>query len=161
VSDPTDAAAHQWYPILLRILGQKPEAVANSWRPANNDPFSINVPIIEFPFEKWFSDYPLMTGNTTYGPGTMGGAVLSRIDDGVSTHLVARYEITDPDGVRSFKAVIQGKGDNKTGNYTLGGIVAWGWMVGADVHANFQRVAPCQFGDLKVCYRGTIKIQRQ
>jgi len=159
--DPTYALAHQWYAILLMILGQKPEALAESRRATNNDPFSLNVPVIEVAFEKWFTTYPAMTGNTSYGPGTIGGEVLSRIDDGVFTHLIARYEIIDPSGTRSFKTVIQGKANNKTGVYALNGIVAWGWMVGADVHVTFQRITPCRFGELKLCFRGTIQIQRR
>jgi len=158
--DPRYATAHQWYAILLMILGEKPGAVAASRRAANNDPFSLNVPVIEVTFEKWFTTYPAMTGNTSYGPGTIAGEVLSRIDDGVFTHLIARYEITDPSGTRSFKTVIQGKADNKTGRYGLSGIVAWGWMVGADVRVTFQRITPCQFGKLKLCFQGTIQIQR-
>lgn len=161
VSDPTYAAAHQWYPILLMILGQKNEVVAASRRAPNNDPFVLNVPVIELTFEKWFTAYPAMEGNTSYGPGTIAGEVLSRIDDGVFTHLIARYEITDPNGARSFKAVIQGKADNKTGNYALNGILAWGWMVGANVHVDFQRIAPCKFGKLKVCFQGTIQVRRE
>lgn len=160
VSDQTNGAL-QWYPVLLRILGQKPEALAENWRRANSDPFSINVPVIDITFEKWFTTYPAVTGNTAYGPGTLAGAVLSRIDDGVVTHLIARYEIADPTGARSFKTVIQGNAENKTGNYAMNGIVAWGWMAGADVHVTFQRVAPCASGDLKVCFRGIIEIQRQ
>jgi DNA-binding SARP family transcriptional activator len=159
-SDPTYAMAHQWYAILLMILAQKPEAAAASRRAANQDIFSLSVPITELTFEKWFTTYPAMTGNTSYGPGTIAGEVLSRIDDGVSTHMVARYELTDPSGAHSFKAVIQGKADNKTGMYALNGIVTWGWMLGAHVHVVFQRITPCQFGKLNVCFQGTIQIQR-
>jgi DNA-binding SARP family transcriptional activator len=121
--DPTYATAHQWYAILLMILGQKPELVEASRRAANQDLFSLRVPVTEVTFEKWFTTYPAMTGNTSYGPGTIAGEVLSRIDDGVSTHMIARYELTDPSGSHSFKAVIQGQADNKTGMYALNGIV--------------------------------------
>ncbi len=159
--DPTYALAHQWYATLLTILAQKPGALSEGRLAATDDPLSLNVPIIELTFEKWFTTYPAMTGNTSYGPGTIGGDVLSRIDDGVSTHLVARYEITDPNGTRSFKAVIQGKANNKTGVYVLNGIVAWGWMAGADVHVTFQRITPCRSGKLKLCFRGTIQLHRK
>ena len=159
--DPTYAMAHQWYAILLLILGQKPEAVVVSPRAADHDPFSLHVPVIEIAFTKWFTTYPAMAGFTSHSPGTIAGEVLSRIDDGTSTHLVARYEVTDPNGTQSFKAVIQGKGNNKTGRYDLNGIVTWGWMLGAQVHATFQRITPCEFGGRNICFQGTIQIQRR
>ena len=158
--DPTYARAHQWYAILLMILAQESEAVVASPRAAKRDPFSLSVPVIELTFTKWITTYPALAGFTSNGPGTLGGEVLSRIDDGVSTHLIARYEVTDPRGTHSFKAVIQGKADKKTGTYALHGIVTWGWMIGAHVRVTFQRIAPCQFGKLSVCFQGTIQIQR-
>jgi DNA-binding SARP family transcriptional activator len=159
-ADPTYAMAHQWYAILLMILGQRPEAVVASPRAPNPNPFSLTVPVVELTFIKWITTYPSLTGYTSYGAGTLAGQVLNRIDDGVSTHISARYEITDPGGTHSFKAVIQGKGDDKTGRYDLNGIVTWGWMIGAHVHATFLRTTPCQFGKLNVCFQGTIQIQR-
>lgn len=158
--DPTYVTPHQWYAILLMILGHKPEAVGANRRAANQDPFSLGVPVIEVTFTKWIAAYPAIAGFTSYGPGTMAGEVLSRIDDGVFTHLVVRYEVTDPSGAHSFKAVIQGKANDKTGRYDLNGIVTWGWMTGARVHVAFQRITPCQFGKLNVCFQGTIQIQR-
>jgi DNA-binding SARP family transcriptional activator len=159
-ADPTYAMAHQWYAILLMILGQRPEAVVASPRAPNPNPFSLTVPVVELTFTKWITTYPSLAGFTSYGAGTLAGQVLNRIDDGVSTHISARYEITDPGGTHSFKAVIQGKGDDKTGRYDLNGIVTWGWMIGAHVHATFLRTTPCQFGKLNVCFQGTIQIQR-
>jgi DNA-binding SARP family transcriptional activator len=159
-SDPTYAMAHQWYAILLMILSQKPEAVGASGRVATRDPFSLNVPVIEVSFTKWITTYPTMAGFTSNGAGTMAGQILSRIDDGVSTRLIARYEVTDSSGTHAFKAVTQGEANNKTGKYELNGIVTWGWMIGAHVRVNFQRITPCQFGKLNVCYQGTIQIQR-
>lgn len=158
--DPTYAKAHQWYSILLLILGQKPEVVAASRRPSNQNPFVLNVPVIEVTFTKWITTYPALAGFTSYGPGTIAGEVLSRIDDGDFTHLIARYEVTDPSGSHSFKAVIQGKANNKTGSYDLNGIVTWGWMLGAQVHVTFQRITPCEFGKRDLCFRGIIQIQR-
>jgi len=158
--DHTFATAHQWYSILLAILEQRPGAVVARRRVVNHDPFSLNVPIIEVTFTKWFTTYPALAGFTSYGPGTIAGQVLSRIDDGTSTHLIARYEITDPRGTHSFKAVIQGKANNKTGMYDLNGIVTWGWMTGAHVRVIFQRITPCTFGTINVCFQGTIQIQR-
>jgi hypothetical protein len=75
--------------------------------------------------------------------------------------LLARYEVTDPSGARSFKVVIQGKATNTTGKYELNGIVTWGWMTGAQVHVAFERIAPCRFGKLDVCFQGTIQMQRR
>ena len=158
--DPTYAMAHQWYAILLLILGQKPEAVVVSSRAADHDPFSLHVPVIEITFTKWFTTYPAVEGFTSYGPGTLAGEVLSRIDDGTVTHLVARYEITDRRGTQSFKAVIQGKND-QTGRYDMNGIITWGWMLGAQVHADFRRITPCEFGRRNLCFQGTIQIQRR
>ena len=155
-ADPTYVSAHQWYAILLMILGEQPGVVET-----RADPFSLNVPVVEVTFTKWITDYPALAGFTSYGPGTIAGAVLSRIDDGEFTHLSARYEVTDPNGDHSFKAVIQGKANNKRGSYELNGIVTWGWMVGARVRATFVRVTPCEFGKLNVCYQGIIQIQRR
>ena len=157
-ADPTYAMAHQWYAILLMILSQRPGAVAATPRAPN--PFSLTDPVVEIKFTKWMNAYPALTGNTSYGAGTLAGQVLSRIDDSVSTHISARYEITDPGGTHSFKAVIQGKGDLKTGRYDLNGIVTWGWKIGAHVHATFLRITPCKMAKLNMCFRGTIQLQR-
>jgi DNA-binding SARP family transcriptional activator len=158
-SDPTYAKAHQWYPILLMILGQKSQGVVTSARAATQNAFSLSVPVTEIKITKWITTYPALTGFTSYGPGTITGQVLNRIDDGVFTHLSARYEITDPGGTHSFKAVVQGQNDETGSRYELNGIVAWGWMIGARVHVTFQRITPCQFGKLNVCFRGIIQIQ--
>jgi len=158
--DPMYVTEHQWYAILLMILGDKPQ-VAEDLQAANRNAFSVSVPIVEITFTKWITAYPALAGFSSYGPGTIAGAVLNRIDDGVFTHLSARYEVTDPGGSRSFKAVIQGKANNNSGHYELNGIVTWGWMVGARVRASFVRITPCEFGKLNVCYRGIIQIQRR
>jgi tetratricopeptide (TPR) repeat protein len=159
--DPTYVATHQFYSILLTILGHKPEPIsATAARAVSKDPFSVNVPVIELSFTKWIDGYPALAGFTAYGQGTLGGEVLSRIDDGVNTHIVARYEVTDPAGKRSFKTVIQGEASDKTGQYELNGIVAWGWMAGAHARVTFQRITPCKFGRLNVCFQGSIQIQR-
>ena len=158
--DPTYATAHQWYAILLMILAQKPEAVMASRRAATPDPFSLHVPVVELTFTKWITTYPALGGFTSDGPGTIAGEVLSRIDDGVFTHMVARYEVSDPSGTHSFKTVLQGKATNRTGRYVLNGIVTWGWMTGAQVRATFDRITPCEFGTRNLCFQGTIQIQR-
>jgi DNA-binding SARP family transcriptional activator len=160
-ADPTDAMAHQWYAILLMILDQRLEAAVVRQPAPNPSPFSLTAPVVELTFTKWIANYPALAGYTSNGAGTLAGQVLRRIDDGVSTHISARYEITDPGGPRSFKAVIQGKGDDKTGRYDLNGIVTFGWMIGAHVHAKFLRIRPCKMAKLNECFRGTIQIQRR
>jgi DNA-binding SARP family transcriptional activator len=159
-ADPTTALEHQWYTILLMILGDKPQ-ITEDLRASQRNAFSVSVPIVEITFTKWIAAYPAMAGFTSYGPSTMVGAVLNRLDDGAFTHLSVRYEVTDPAGNHSFKAVIQGKANNDNGKYELNGIVTWGWMVGARVRASFVRVSPCEFGKLNVCFRGVIQIQRR
>ena len=119
---------------------------------------SSDIPVVEIGFTKWIDAYPAMTGFTSDGPGTLAGEILSRIDDGVATHLVARYEVTDSSGAHSFKAVIQGRAADRT-HFDLYGIVTWGWMMGSRVHVRFERVSPCRYGKLDVCFQGTISIQ--
>jgi hypothetical protein len=118
----------------------------------------------EVTFTKWYTSSPFMTGFTCYGPGTYAGQILSRSDDGVFTQLKARYEVTDPRGRHSFKAVIQGTLDDKTGKAELDGVVIEGWRIGAPVHVTFQKITPCAFAVgpsvPNVCFQGTIHIQR-
>ncbi|MDP9278955.1 MAG: hypothetical protein M3P00_05990 [Gemmatimonadota bacterium] len=159
--DPAYVTAHQWYTTLLMILGREPQAGVPSQRPVNQNPFALNAPVIEVTFTKWISTYPAFTGFTSYGPGTIVVEMLSRIDDGVFTHFSARYELTDPGGTRSFKTVVQGKMNNRSGQYDLNGIVTWGFMLGARVHATFRRITPCEFGKLNVCFQGTLQLQRE
>jgi DNA-binding SARP family transcriptional activator len=158
--NPAIATAHQWYPILMAILALRPEVPAAISQPVAADPFTLHVPIVELTFTKWIDVYPAMAGFTSNGPGTMTGAVLSRIEDGATTHMVARYEVTDPAGTHAFKTVVQGTADNASGVYHLNGIVAWGWMTGAHVHSTFRRITPCRFGTRNVCFQGTIRLQR-
>jgi DNA-binding SARP family transcriptional activator len=158
--DPAAAAADQWYPILLAILAQKPGAAPPVARTTAADPFTLHVPVAELTFTKWFDEYPAVAGFTSNGPGTLSGAVLSRIEGGGVTHLVARYEVTDPRGTHAFKTVVQGTVVDTIGVYHLYGVVAWGWMSGAKVHATFQRIAPCRFGTRNLCFQGTIQLRR-
>lgn len=115
-------------------------------------------------FTKWYTTYPAMTGFTCYGPGTYAGEILSRIPDGDFVLLKARYEITDPRGRHSFKAIIEGKLDNRTGVANLTGVVTEGWRTGTDVAVTFQRITPCAFAVGPsvpgVCFQGTIRIQK-
>ena len=70
--DPMYVTEHQWYAILLMILGDKPQ-VAEDLRAANRNAFSVNVPIVEITFTKWITAYPALAGYTSYGPGTIAG----------------------------------------------------------------------------------------
>ncbi len=114
-------------------------------------------------FTKWIvADGPFMTGFTGYGPDTFAGEVLrfTPSKNGIIVGLEARYEVTDPSGSRSFKAVIKGKQNNNTGRAVLNGVVTEGWLTGAHVHVTFQVITPCQFGTGNRCFQGTIRIQR-
>ena len=90
--------------------------------------------------------------------GSYAGEILSRtpFDNGVVVQLEARYEVTDPGGLRSFKTIIQGKSAN--GTAVLNGVVTEGWMLGAQTHVTFETITPCEFGTRNVCFRGTIRI---
>ncbi len=118
--------------------------------------------VTEFTFEKWITTYPAMTGNTSFGPGTFTGTILSRIpfDNGVIVKLEALYQFTDPSGSHSFTALIQGTENLETMTAVLNGVITEGWMIGAHVHVTFQVITPCQFGTQNVCYQGTIRIQQ-
>jgi hypothetical protein len=124
---------------------------------------STAAPHIEVTFTKWFTSFPAMTGFTGGDvAGTFAGEVLSlsRFDNGVIVQLQARYEVTDPSGSQSFKALIQGKQNNKTGTAVLNGVITEGLLTGSHVHVTFQVITPCQFGTGNVCFQGTIRIQR-
>ena len=126
------------------------------------NPSSV-APHIEVTFTKWFTTFPNMTGFTGGDvAGTFAGQVLSLnpLDNGVIVQLQARYEVTDPSGNRSFKAVIEGKQNNTTGKAVLNGVVTEGWLIGSHVHVTFQVITPCQFGTQNRCFQGTIRIQR-
>jgi hypothetical protein len=118
----------------------------------------------EVSFTKWYTTSPFMTGFTCYGPGTYAGEILSRIPDGDFVLLRARYEVTDPRGRHSFKAVIEGRLDNRTGAAVLTGVVTEGWRTGTDVSVTFQRILSCALAVGPsvpgVCFQGTIKIQK-
>ena len=121
---------------------------------------------VEIAFEKWFTTYPTMTGNTSYGAGTYAGTILKRtvFDNGVIVQLEARYIVTDPSGEgHSFTAVIAGMENLVTRSAVLNGVVTEGWMVGARVHVTFAIVAPCALAigpsARNVCFQGTIRLQ--
>ena len=129
-------------------------------------PSSPEAPVIEVAFEKWFTTYPAMTGNTSNGAGTFAGRILSRtaFDNGVIVKLEALYMVTDPSGEgHSFTAHIQGTSNVETQAAVLNGVITEGWMSGARVHVTFQVITPCELATgpsvRGVCYRGTIRIQ--
>ena len=121
---------------------------------------------LEIAFEKWFTTYPTMTGNTSYGAGTYAGTILKRtaFDNGVIVQLEARYIVTDPSGEgHSFTAVIAGVENLVTRRAVLNGVVTEGWMVGARVHVTFEIITPCALAigpsAKNVCFQGTIRVQ--
>ena len=121
--------------------------------------------VIELTFEKWFTTFPAMTGNTSYGAGTFAGTILKRtaFDNGVIVQLQARYMVTDPSGSHSFTALIEGTENLKTATAVLNGVVTEGWMVGARVHVTFQIITPCALAIGPsvpgVCFQGIIRVQ--
>jgi hypothetical protein len=121
---------------------------------------------VEIAFEKWFTAYPAMTGNTSLGERTFAGTILSRIafDNGVIVQLQARYIVTDPTGEgHSFTALIAGTENLETQTAVLNGVITEGWMVGARVHVTFRIITPCALATgpsvKNVCFQGTIRIQ--
>lgn len=130
------------------------------------DKFSDEGSVVEIPYEKWFTTYPAMTGNTGFGPGTFSGRVISRVpfDNGVIVQLEAVYVVTDPSGEgHSFTAHIDGKTNLETRTAVLNGVVTEGWRAGARVHVTFELVTPCALAigpSVKgTCYQGTIRVQ--
>ena len=121
---------------------------------------SPEAAVSEVTFEKWFTTFPTMTGNTSFGAGTFAGTILTAtaFDNGVIVKLRALYMVTDPSGSHSFKALIQGTQNNETATAVLNGVITEGWMVGARVHVTFQVIRPCQIVAKPVCFQGTIRI---
>ena len=119
------------------------------------------APHTEVTFTKWFTTFPSMTGFTGGDvAGTFAGEVLSvsPFHNGVIVQLQARYEVIDPSGSRSFKALIEGKQNNNTGMAVLNGFITEGWLIGSHVHVTFQVITPCQFETQNVCFQGTIRV---
>ena len=121
---------------------------------------------IELTYEKWFTTYPAMTGNTSLGPGTFAGTLLKRVafDNGVIVQLQAVYTVTDPTGDgHSFTALVEGKENLVTQSAVLNGVVTDGWRTGARVHVAFDVITPCALAtgpSVKgVCFQGTIRVQ--
>jgi hypothetical protein len=140
--------------------GMYPNVGASADRSSSSDRH-----VVEVAYEKWITTYPSMAGNTSYGPGTFSGTILSRVvsADGVIIHLVAEYVVTDPQKRgHSFAALIEGDESLATQSALLTGVVTGGWMKGAPVEVQFQIIAPCDvIGRTGTCFRGTIRVQRQ
>ena len=117
--------------------------------------------VTEFTFEKWFTAYPMMTGNTSLGDGTFAGQILSRVpfDNGVIVKLEALYQLTDPSGSQSFTARIEGTENLETLSAVLNGVITDGWRAGSQVHVTFDVIAPCPIHNRATCFRGTIRVQ--
>ena len=117
--------------------------------------------VAEFTFEKWFTAYPAMTGNTSLGAGTFAGQILSRtpFDNGVIVKLEALYQVTDPSGNQSFTARIQGTENLETMRAVLNGVITDGWRTGSRVHVIFDVIAPCPIHNRATCFQGTIRVQ--
>jgi hypothetical protein len=120
---------------------------------------------VEVTFIKWFTTFPAMTGNTSFGAGTFAGTILelTAFDNGTVAKLQALYRVTDPAGSHSFAALIQGTQNAETATAVLNGVITEGWRVGAQVHVTFQRITPCALAIGPsvpgVCFQGTIRIQ--
>jgi hypothetical protein len=122
-------------------------------------PLAAGGPLVEVTFTKWITVAPHMTGFTGGDVvGTYAGEILSRtpFDNGVVVELKARYEVIDPNGLHSFKTVIEGK--SIKGTAVLNGVVTEGWMLGARTQVTFDTITPCQFGTSNVCFSGTIRL---
>ena len=126
---------------------------------------SPEAAVVGLSFEKWFTTYPAMTGNTSYGAGTFAGTILGRtvFANGVIVQLQALYRVTDPSGSHSFAALIEGTENLVTATAVLNGVITEGWRVGARVHVTFQIIRPCALAigpsAPGVCFQGTIQIQ--
>jgi hypothetical protein len=126
---------------------------------------SPEAAVVGLSFEKWFTTYPAMTGNTSYGDGTFAGTILQRtaFANGVIVQLQALYRVTDPSGSHSFAALIEGTENLVTATAVLNGVITEGWRVGARVHVTFQIIRPCALAigpsAPGVCFQGTIQIQ--
>ena len=115
---------------------------------------------VEVTFTKWAASPGF--GGVTGGdvPGTFAGAVLSRdpFDNGTIVQLEARYEVIGQDATHSFVAHIEGKQNNETQEAVFNGTIIEGWLLGAQVHVTYDRIAPCPAFGKAVCFTGVIRI---
>ena len=116
---------------------------------------------VEVTFTKWVPAFPTLAGVTGGDvPGTFAGAVLSRdpFDNGNIVQLEARYEVIGQDAAHSFVAHIEGKQNNETQEAVFNGTIIEGWLLGAQVHVTYDRIAPCPAFGKAVCFTGVIRI---
>ena len=152
---------------LLALLAAGGCSGSDATAPTSHDAglASPEAAVVGLSFEKWFTTYPAMTGNTSYGDGTFAGTILGRtvFDNGVIVQLQALYRVTDPSGSHSFAALIEGTENLVTATAVLNGVITEGWRVGARVHVTFQIIRPCALAigpsAPGVCFQGTIQIQ--
>jgi hypothetical protein len=135
---------------------------------ATADQSSAGSPLVEIAYEKWILAGGVMKGNTSYGPGTFTGQLLSRVafDNGVVVKLQARYVVTDPTAAgRSFTALVEGTLNNEQNSAVLNGVVTDGWRVGSPVHVAFDVLRPCTVPSaptgIAACFQGTIRVGPQ
>ena len=116
---------------------------------------------VEVTFTKWVPAFPTLAGVTGGDvPGTFAGAVLSRdpFDNGNIVQLEARYEVIGQDATHSFVAHIEGKQNNETQEAVFNGTIIEGWLLGAEVHVTYDRIAPCPAFGKAVCFTGVIRV---
>jgi hypothetical protein len=132
------------------------------------DESSTGSPLVEIAYEKWILAGGVMKGNTSNGPGTFNGQLLSRVpfENGVIVKLQARYGVTDPSPAgHSFTALVEGTLNNERNSAVLNGVVTDGWRVGAPVHVVFDVLRPCTVpsapAGIAACFKGTIRVGPQ
>ncbi len=116
---------------------------------------------VEVTFTKWVPAFPTLAGVTGGDvPGTFAGAVLSRdqFDNGNIVQLEARYEVIAQDAAHSFVAHIEGKQNNETQEAVFNGTIIEGWLLGAQVHVTYDRIAPCPAFGQAACFTGIIRV---
>jgi hypothetical protein len=116
---------------------------------------------VEVTFTKWVPAFPTLAGVTGGDvPGTFAGAVLNRdvFDNGNIVQLEARYQVIGQDAAHSFVAHIEGKQNNETQEAVFNGTIIEGWLLGAQVHVTYDRIAPCPAFGQAVCFTGVIRV---
>jgi hypothetical protein len=122
---------------------------------------------IEVTFTKWSTGAAIGTGIPTHTgvagrdvPGTFAGTVLTRdvFDNGTINQLEALYEVAADDPAHSFVAHIEGKQNNETQEAVFNGTIIEGWLLGAQVHVTYDRIAPCPAFGQAVCFTGVIRV---
>ena len=116
---------------------------------------------VEVTFTKWSTGFPGLAGVTGGDvPGTFAGTVLSRdpFDNGTIVQLEARYGVIGQDAAHSFVAHIEGKQNNETQKAVFNGTIIEGWLLGAQVHVTYDRIAPCPAFGQAVCFTGVIQV---